>query len=335
MKEFNANKEDWTNWVKTIKTYSKPNAAKSWWQITNSFVPYIGLWIAMVYSLEISYWLTLALSILAAGFLVRIFIIFHDCGHGSYFKSAKLKRVVGIIAGMLSFTPYHKWHYMHKTHHKTVGNLDKRGMGDVMTMTVEEYKNASDSKKRFYRLYRNPIILFFIAPFFLFSLINRFPSKDLPKKVNTYTHLTTLAIVILITALSFWIGFKTFVLIQVPVLYFASSFGVWLFYIQHQFKDVVWERGDKWDYKTVAMTGSSYAKFPRIIQWFSGHIGFHHIHPLGPKIPNYNLEKCLKENPIFQKKPLTFLGSIKSMKYRLWDEKQHKLVSFKEALQTT
>lgn len=323
---------DWSNWTTIIRQHSQPDALKSWLLVANSFLPYFALWVIMYYSLQYPYWVTLLLSVVAAGFLVRIFIIFHDCGHGSFFKSERLNRTIGILAGLLVFTSYHKWHYQHNIHHQTVGNLDKRGMGDVMTLTVEEYKNSPKRKKIFYRLYRNPVVLFLIAPFFLFTVAGRFPDKRLPKKVNLYTHFTTLALLALIAAVSFITGFREFLLIQVPVLFFASVGGVWLFYVQHQFKDVIWERSDKWDYKTIAMQGSSYLKLPGILQWFSGNIGFHHIHHLSLKIPNYKLEKCFRENPIFQKEPLTFMESIRSMKYRLWDEQNHKLVSFREAL---
>jgi len=322
------NNRAWENWTNTIRKYAKPNALKSWWQIINSFVPYIILWILMVYSLKYSFWITLALSFIAAGFLVRIFIIFHDCGHGSFFKSGLLNKITGIIAGGTAFTPYHKWHYQHKIHHQTVGNLDKRGMGDVTTWTVDEYKNSSRKNQMLYRLYRNPIILLLIAPLILFLVMNRLPGKELPKPINLFTHLTTLGLVAVITFISLIIGFKAFILIQIPVLFFASVFGVWLFYVQHQFKDVIWERNENWDFRIIAFKGSSYLKFPRVLQWFSGNIGFHHIHHLGMKIPNYNLEKCLIENAIFQKEPLTFLSSLKSTKYRLWDEEKYEIVGF-------
>ena len=326
-----SHESEWKDWVKKIKNYSYPDNAKSWWQILNSFIPYFGLWILMVYSLEISYWLTLGLSVLAAGFLVRIFIIFHDCGHGSFFKSDLLSRVVGIIGGLLVFTPYHKWHYSHMVHHRTVGNLDKRGIGDVKTLTVEEFMNLSSWGKFQYRMYRNPVVLFLIAPFFLFTIAFRIPGKESSKKIHFYTHLTTIALVAGILIMSYFIGFKAFIMIQIPILYFASSIGVWLFYVQHQFEDAIWERSDNWDFRTIAFETSSWLKFPKILQWFSGNIGFHHIHHLSPKVPNYKLEKCLKENPVFQKKPITFIPSIKSVKYRLWDEKNYRMVSFREA----
>nr|NQU94501.1 fatty acid desaturase [Bacteroidota bacterium] len=322
--------KDWSNWIQIISLYNQPSPLKSWWQIANSLIPYIGLWILMIYSIEISYWLTLGLSVVASGFLVRIFIIFHDCGHGSFFKSPMLSRIVGIITGFMVFTPYHKWHWEHQLHHRTVGNLDKRGVGDVMTLTVEEFKNRPSRKQFIYRLYRNPYFLFVIAPFLLFTLLFRIPGRDQPPKIKIYTHLTTLGLVVAILLMSLWIGLKTFLLIQVPVLFFASVFGVWLFYVQHQYKDVVWERTENWDFKVISMTGCSYLKLPKLLQWFSGNIGFHHIHHLSPKIPNYNLEKCNKENPLFQIKPLTFLSSFQSAHYRLWDEEQRKLVGFGE-----
>lgn len=319
-----------SNWINTIKKYNKPDTFKSWWQVINSIVPYIGLWVAMIYSLNISYWLTLGLSIIAAGFLARIFIIFHDCGHGSFFKSKKLNKIVGIITGMLVFTPYHKWHYQHKIHHKTVGNLDKRGVGDVKTLTVEEYKNLSRGKQLVYRIYRNPVMLFIIAPFFLFTVVNRFPKKELPGNINRYTHLTTLGIIVAVTAMSLLIGIKSFLLIQIPILYVASGFGVWLFYVQHQFEDTVWERESSWNFRNVAMEGSSYLKLPKIIQWFSGNIGYHHLHHISPKIPNYKLEACYNENSLFQKKPVTLMEGLKTIRYNLWDETEKRLVSFSE-----
>lgn len=323
---------DNSNWQETIGKYTKRDPLKIWWQIANSFIPYFGLWVLMVYSLDYSYWITLGLSILTAGFLTRIFIIAHDCGHGSYFKSSLMNSIVGVFGGLLVFTPYHRWTYQHMMHHKSVGNLDKRGEGDVMTLTVEEYKSRSGKQQLMYRLYRHPIVLFLIAPFFLFTVLFRFHNKNYSRKINLYTHLTTLALIAMVTIIALLIGFKTYILIQIPVLFFGSVFGVWLFYLQHQFKDVVWERSENWNYKRVAMDGSSFLKFPRILQWFSGNIGFHHIHHLGPKIPNYNLEKCNNENPPFQKKPMKFMESFQSMHFRLWDEEKHKLVGFKEAL---
>ncbi len=325
MSEFN------TSWVKVVMRYNFPDNFKSWWQVVNSVVPYIAIWVLMVYSLEYSYWLTLLLSVFAAGFLVRIFIVFHDCGHGSFFKSERLNRLVGIPLGLLSFTPYHRWHRDHKEHHATVGNLDQRGVGDVKTLTVEEYKSLSKWKKVGYRFYRKPIFLIGVAPLLLFLIQYRLPKSYMNRKELVYLHLSNLALVLGILLVIWAIGWKAYLLIQLPVIYLASVHGVWLFYVQHQYESVKWERSDKWDYKTIAIQGSSYFKLPFILQWFTGNIGFHHIHHLSPTIPNYKLSKCHKENPMFQDiKPITFFSSLKSLRLRLWDEKKQRLVGFNE-----
>ena len=318
-------------WIEIISRYNKPDPLKSWWQIINSLVPYVLLWIVMVKTINISYWLTLLLSVFAAGFMVRIFIIFHDCGHGSFFKSKTLNRIVGTITGLLVFTPYNKWHHEHLIHHQTVGNLDKRGIGDVKTLTVDEYLKLSKWQRFLYRLYRNPFFLFGVAPVLIFTILQRFTKKGMTLKEKLYVHLSTLAIVVCIFMLILLIGWKTFVLIQLPILYIATAHGVWLFYVQHQFRYVVWTDSVNWDYKTTALKGSSMFKLPPVLNWFTGNIGYHHIHHLSPLIPNYNLKKCHKENKIFQEvKPLTFFSAFESLFLRLWDEKRQMMVGFNE-----
>ena len=319
------------NWVKIVMKYNFPSYFKSWWQIVNSVVPYIVLWGLMVYSLEISYWLTLLLSVFAAGFLVRMFIIFHDCGHGSFFKSDRLNKIVGIPLGLLIFTPYHKWHRDHKKHHETVGNLDKRGIGDVYTLTVEEYLKLSKWKKFGYRFYRNPFFLIGIAPLLLFLIQFRLTKPYMNGRERLYIVLSDLAIAAWVLLVIWAIGWKAYLLIQLPVFYIAAVHGVWLFYVQHQYESVNWERTEKWDYKSIALNGSSYFKLPKLLQWFTGNIGFHHIHHLSPKIPNYKLEKCHKENSMFHDiKPITFFSSLKSLRLRLWDEEKQRLVGFSD-----
>lgn len=322
-------------WVEIVGKYNRPDIRKSIWQIVNSLGPYLLLWYAMYRSLSVSYLLTLALSIMAAGFLVRIFIIFHDCGHGSFFRSSRANRIVGTLLGSLVFTPYEFWTNDHAMHHRTVGNLDKRGWGDIWTVTTEEYKHMSRSKRFRYRLYRNPVILFLIGPFIFFVLFYRIPRKKMNKKERLGIHLTNMIILLWCASMILLMGWKAFLMIQLPVIYIATMAGAWLFYIQHQFDQVIWARSADWDYQQMALEGSSYAKFPRILQWFSGNIGFHHIHHLSPKIPNYNLEKCQKENDLFQQiKPMKFLDSLKTMKFRLWDEESRKLITlrhFREA----
>jgi omega-6 fatty acid desaturase (delta-12 desaturase) len=318
-------------WIEVISNYNKPDTGKSIWQIINSLGPYLLLWVAMYYSLRVSYLLTLGLSFVAAGFLVRMFIIFHDCGHGSFFRSAKANRIVGTILGSLVFTPYDRWHLDHAIHHKTVGNLDKRGSGDVWTLTVEEYTKLSRREKLVYRLYRNPLLLFGIGPFLLFLVWFRFTRKGMGKPERRSVYITNLIILVFTTALILVMGWKAFLMIQLPILYLATVAGVWLFYVQHQFEDVIWTRQEDWDYRKMAMEGSSFLKFPRILQWFSGNIGYHHIHHLSPKIPNYNLERCHRENQMFEEiRPVTFVRSIRTISLRLWHEKTGQLISFRQ-----
>lgn len=320
-----------TGWVEVVSKYNSPDHRKSWWQVINSVVPYLALWVLMYFSLQVSYWLTLALAVLAAGFLVRIFIIFHDCGHGSFFRSKKLNQMVGIPLGLLAFTPYHRWHRDHSIHHTTVGNLDKRGIGDVKTLTVEEYKHLSSWRKFGYRFFRHPLFLFGLAPILLFLIQQRIPKPYMSKREHLNLQLSNLAIVAAVILLMVLMGWKAYLMIQLPVIYLASMMGLWLFYVQHQYEDVVWKRSGQWDYKTIALEGSSFYKLPKILQWFSGNIGFHHIHHLSPKIPNYNLQKCHEENPMFSYiKPITFLKSFRSVRLRLWDEKQNKLIGFSQ-----
>jgi omega-6 fatty acid desaturase (delta-12 desaturase) len=323
--------EDKHTWMEVVSRYNQPDPGKSIWQIINSLGPYLLLWAAMYYSLQVSYLLTLVLAVPAAGFLVRIFIIFHDCGHGSFFRSQRANRVVGTLLGSLVFTPYEYWHLAHAIHHRTVGNLDKRGNGDVWTLTLEEYKNLPRKKKIIYRLYRNPLILILVAPFFLFVVWFRIPRRDMDKPERRSVYVSNLIILIFCTAGILLLGWKAFVMIQVPVIYIGTASGVWLFYVQHQFEDVIWTRQEEWDYRKMALEGSSFVKFPRLLQWFSGNIGYHHIHHLSPKIPNYNLEKCHKENPMFESvKPVTFLPSLRTLRLRLWDEKSGQLISFRQ-----
>jgi acyl-lipid omega-6 desaturase (Delta-12 desaturase) len=318
-------------WQSIISKYNKPRISRSVWQLINSIVPYIILWILMVFTLKVSFWLTLPLIILAAGFLIRIFIIFHDCGHGSFFRSKKLNFYVGSACGIMAFTPYHKWTDRHREHHQTVGNLDKRGLGDVWTLTVDEYLALSPKKRFIYRFFRHPVVLLGIGGIATFIIGNRFSTRIMTKKQRINVYVTN-AIMFSAAALISWaIGWQAFLLIQLPVMFFASIGGIYLFYLQHQYDDVIWCREGDWDYKKMALEGSSFFKLPGILRWFTGNIGYHHIHHLGPTIPNYNLPKCHDENAIFQSvEPITFFKSFRSLKIRFWDEVNQRAVGLKE-----
>jgi omega-6 fatty acid desaturase (delta-12 desaturase) len=321
----------WASFYQNIAKYQTPNIWRSIWQIINTFIPYLVIWALIIYSLSVSYWLTALLVIPAAAFLVRLFIIFHDCGHGSFFKSEKANSIVGITLGVFTFTPYFSWHKKHMKHHATVGNLDKRGDGDVWTMTTEEYLKSSKWKKLQYRIYRHPITMFGVGSLYVFLFENRITNKNMTRKEKLNIYFTNLGLVAMFTIMGWAIGFITFLIIQVAILYLASISGFWLFYLQHQYEEVTWVRNDNWNYRDIALEGSSFVKFPKLLQWFSGNIGYHHIHHINARIPNYNLEICYKENPVFNEiEPITFLKSLKTLKLRLWDEKKQKLVGFKE-----
>ena len=321
-------------WKEIVAKYQQPSTGRALWQIINTIVPYTFLWYLMYRSLAVSWWLTVPLAALAGAFRVRIFIIFHDCGHGSFFRSRRANDIVGFISGVLTFTPYYHWRWEHSVHHASAGHLDKRGTGDVWTMTVQEYLESSRWKRFAYRLARNPFVLFVLAPLFLFLVMQRFPAPKANPRERHSVWWMNLAILGLVVGLSWIFGIMAYLLIQLTVTMVAGAAGVWMFYVQHQFEDVYWERGDDWDYTAAALEGSSFYKLPRVLQWFSGNIGFHHIHHLSPRIPNYNLQKCHEADPIFQQvKPITLFSSFKSLTFRLWDEKRKKLVGYRRMRQ--
>jgi acyl-lipid omega-6 desaturase (Delta-12 desaturase) len=315
-------------WRQIVARYARPDLWRSLWQIANTLIPYVALWALMIYTVHISYWITLALSIPTAGFMVRTFIIFHDCGHGSFFKSQKANHALGIFTGILTFTPYFKWRHDHAIHHATASDLDGRGVGDVKTMTVEEYLAAPWWKKAAYRIFRNPLIMFTIGSFLVFAVVSRFPAARDGKRERASVWWTDLALAVMIGLFVWLIGWQTYLLVQLPVLFLGTSAGVWLFYVQHNFDPTYWERHNKWDFVKAGFEGSSFYKLPAILQWFSGNIGFHHIHHLSPKIPNYKLPKCYKENPIFHVPPMTIPASLSSLRMRLYDEEQRRMVGW-------
>jgi omega-6 fatty acid desaturase (delta-12 desaturase) len=321
--------ESIAGWRSAVAAYQQPSNWRASWQLLNSIGAYLLAWILMYFAVGISWWLTVPLAIVAGGLQVRIFIIFHDCGHGSFFKSGRANSFWGFVCGMMTFTPYYRWRWEHNRHHARSGNLDHRGIGDIWTMTIQEYLDAPRWKRINYRLVRNPLILFIIGPIWLMLIKERLPNKlgkQREKRSVTWMNLAVLAVVL---GLSFIFGVATYATIQLIVLLVAGSVGIWLFYVQHQFEDVYWERGEAWTYTAAALEGSSYYRLPRILQWFTGNIGFHHLHHLSPKIPNYNLQRCHESSPVFdQIQGITMLASMKCMSLRLWDESTRKLVGF-------
>jgi omega-6 fatty acid desaturase (delta-12 desaturase) len=319
------------HWRKLVARFQVSSARRALWQLINSVIPYMLLWIGMVYALAESYWLMLPIAILASGFLVRIFIIFHDCGHESFFRTRRANHLTGAVTGLLTLTPYLHWRWHHALHHKTAGNLDTRGVGDIWTLTVEEYLGSSRWKRLGYRLARNPLILFVVVPFYIFILAQRLHSGIAPSRERRSVHLTNLAIALAALSMSALVGLKAFLLIQLTVSTIAGGAGIWLFYVQHQFEGAYWQRANNWNYTAAALEGSSFYKLPRILQWFSGNIGFHHVHHLSPRIPNYNLQRCHEANSLslFRRiTPITLIASMKSLTFRLWDETRQMYVGF-------
>lgn len=318
-----------SGWKEVVAKYQQPALQRSLWQLINTLVPYGALWYLMHLSLSVSYWLTGVLALLAGAFLVRVFVLFHDCGHGSFFKSPKANDILGFITGVLCFTPYYHWRWEHALHHASAGDLDRRGKGDVWTLTVQEYLEASGWKRLSYRLARNPLVMLVAAPLFLFLIKQRFASNKAGRRERNSVSWTNLALVAMAAGLTCVFGLKAYLLLQLGILMVAGAAGVWLFYVQHQFEGVYWERRQEWDYCAAALRGSSFYKLPKVLQWFSGNIGFHHIHHLSPRIPNYNLEKCHRAEPLFQTvKPVTLFASFRALTFRLWDERRRKLVGF-------
>jgi acyl-lipid omega-6 desaturase (Delta-12 desaturase) len=318
------------HWQDLVKKYQVPDNWRSVWQIANSVVPYVVTWYLMYRSLSVSYWLTLLLAPLAAGFMTRIFIIFHDCGHGSFFKSSKANHVVGTICGILTHTPYFQWTREHAIHHASSGDLSRRGVGDVTTLTVKEYLALSKWGRLKYRLYRNPLVMLGVGPHFIFLFWQRFTGKQSGRRERNNVYVTNLGLLAMYSSLWWAIGLKALLMISAPIVIIAGAAGVWLFYVQHQYEETYWRDRGEWDYATSALLGSSYYKLPRVLQWFSGNIGFHHIHHLSPKIPNYKLQRCHEENPLFQES--TVLGiraSLKTASMKLWDEERQRMVGFR------
>jgi acyl-lipid omega-6 desaturase (Delta-12 desaturase) len=317
-----------------IAPYQRSDLRRSVLQIINSVLPYIVLWSLMVWSLSISYWITLLLALPTAGFMVRTFIIFHDCGHGSFFQSQRTNTIVGRILGVLVLTPFDYWTRDHSIHHATAGDLDRRGVGDVDTLTVDEYLALSPWRKFIYRVLRNPFMMLLIGAPLVFLVVHRIHRRGVGKLERYSVLLTDVALAVIAVILILTIGWKALLLVELPVLMLGTAVGVWMFYVQHQFEGVYWRRHSEWNYLESALLGASYYRLPKFLQWFTGNIGYHHLHHLAPRIPNYYLEKCQKFNQAFDcVKPLTPRSSLKSLRLRMYDEASRQLIGYQELKQ--
>ncbi|SES34449.1 fatty acid desaturase [Salisediminibacterium halotolerans] len=317
---------------KDVKPFEKTDSAQSIKQMFNTLLPLLLLWGLAYYSLQWSYFVSLPFIILASGFLVRTFIIFHDCCHQSFFKSRRANRIVGTITGILTHVPYEQWKNSHNIHHATSSNLDKRGTGDMWLLTVEEYQEASIWKKIAYRFYRNPAVMLGIGPIAVFLVQYRFNVKNARRKEKINTYVTNASIVAVYTGMVMLFGWQAVLLIQAPLAFLSGMAGIWLFYVQHQFEESYFEHDDEWSYVHAAVDGSSYYELPKVLQWLSGNIGFHHVHHLSPRVPNYYLEDAhIAAPPLQRATKITLWTSLKSLSFRLWDEERKTFVGFRAA----
>jgi len=323
------------DWRSVVSRYQRPDTRRALTQLATTLLPLAAAFFLMYRSFaSSSYWLTLLLAIPTAGLLVRTFIIMHDCAHGSFLPSKRANTFIGWMTGVLTMTPFGQWRHDHSLHHASSGDLDRRGHGDVETLTVREYEALSRRARLRYRLMRNPLVLFGLGPIH-FVLTNRIPPRgaDATARQRRSVWGTNALIVALFGAAAAWVGLPAVLLVYGPAMYIAAAAGIWLFYVQHQFEGTYWKQHADWDYATSAIRGSSYLKLPAVLHWFTGSIGLHHVHHLGPRIPNYALKRCHEENPLFhQVTTLTLAQSVRTLRLTLWDETRQELVGFRDVM---
>lgn len=320
-------------WILKVEKYKKIDTNKSIFQLLNTFIPFVLLWYLSYKLININYFLSLLISLLNAGFVARIFIFLHDCCHGTFLKTRTMRNIIGFICGVITLTPFIHWRKVHLIHHSCSSNLDRRDIGDFPLMTVEEFLNSDSKTQKNYRLMRSPFMLYLVVPFVLFFILQRFPVKNVGafnKRDLASVRQTNLALLFVTIIMSYFIGFKNFLLVQFPLSLFISTIGVFMFFVQHQFENTYWSKKEDLNYYDAAMKGSSFFKLNPILNWFTGNVGYHHIHHLAPSIPNYNLIQCYKDNPEFQVHPLTLKDAIVASKFKLWDPKKQKLVTFSD-----
>jgi len=318
-------------WTRVAARYAEPDTRRSVVQLLNTIIPLAMLWTAMALSVDNAYWVTLLLSVPAAAFVVRLFMIQHDCGHRSFFRSRRLNDLLGEAIGVLTLTPHSYWRRAHNIHHATSGNLDKRGIGDVRVLTVREYLDLPRWKRFVYRVYRHPLMLLGIGPVYLFVIKYRLPLDLLRRHRGTLTGVigTNVAIAALMTCLALWLGLAEALMVQAPVILLSSLAGVWLFYVQHQFEQTYWRREGDWNFHDAAIGGSSYYDLPQPLRWLTADIGIHHIHHLSSRIPNYRLHECLADNAELRVvNRITLRDSVRCLRLALWDEDRGRLIPF-------
>ena len=319
-------------WRKALAPYERPRLGRSLWDIATSVVPYLALSALMYLALDVSYLLVFALAIPAAGFVLRTYIVFHDCAHGSFLPSKRANTWLGVAVGLVVYAPFVSWRHSHAVHHATAGDLDRRGVGDVLTLTVAEYGASPWLRRLGYRLFRKPLVMFGLGPIYGLLLEPRLVSRSARPRVRRSVILTNVVLAALVGALCWLVGWREYLLVQMPTALLAGAAGVWLFYVQHQFEDTYWQSADDWSYADAALQGSSYLKLPKVLQFFTGNIGLHHVHHLSTRIPNYNLQRAHDRNPVFHDVPtLSLWDGLRAVRFKLWDEERGRLVTFAEA----
>jgi omega-6 fatty acid desaturase (delta-12 desaturase) len=322
-----------SQWSKALARYRSPNAGRSLLEILITIGPFVLLWAATWLGVYFGYWISLALAVPAAGFLVRLFMIQHDCGHGSFFRSQVLNDWIGRAIGVLTFTPYDFWRHTHAVHHASSGNLGRRGMGDIDTLTVREYLALPRLGRLRYRLYRHPLVMFGIGPIYMFFLQHRLPVGLMRDGWRPWlsTMLTNAGIAGIAAVLIYFIGIKAFLLVHLPIMVLAAAAGVWLFNVQHQFEGTSWSEEPSWNRHEAALHGSSHYDLPGFLRWLTANIGVHHVHHLSSGIPFYRLRDVLRDHPeLGSVGRLTLMQSLGCIRLVLWDEGSRKLVSFRE-----
>jgi len=315
-----------------LDRYARPRLNRSLLDLGTSVVPYLVLLAAMFFALRVSVLLWLALVVPTSGFLIRVFIVFHDCAHGSFLRSRRANNVLGALIGLLVWLPFRCWQHEHAVHHATAGDLDRRGVGDIRTLTVSEYNALSVVRRLAYRLFRNPAVMFGLGWLLVLVLKPRFVPRGARPRIRNSVLGTNLVLALIVGALCFLLGWPVYLLLQGPVFLVAGAVGIWLFYVQHQFEDTYWQTHANWRYDHAALAGSSYLRLPRLLQFFTGNIGFHHVHHLSVGIPNYNLQEAHEKNERLQAVPeLTLREGLSATRLKLWDERSGRLVTFRDA----
>jgi acyl-lipid omega-6 desaturase (Delta-12 desaturase) len=323
-------------WREVLAPYERPRVARSLLDLATSVVPYLALLVLMYLARDVSVLLVLALAVPAAGFLLRTYIMFHDCAHGSFLPSKRANAWLGVGLGLLVYSPFQSWRHSHAVHHATAGDLDRRGVGDVATLTVAEYRAASRARRFGYRLFRNPLVMFGLGPVYAMVLRPRLFSRSDRPRIRRSVMATNVALAVVVGLACWLVGWRTYLLVQWPAALLAGSAGVFLFYVQHQFEDTYWQSREGWSYADAALRGSSHLKLPAVLRFFTGNIGLHHVHHLSARVPNYNLQRAHDETALFHGVPtLSLWDGLRAVRLKLWDEDRGRLVTFAEARRPT